>query len=98
MSSARRPVPGRSAAPDPAPAARPPKNGIGAWIVLASLVGLLIFAIVFMVTGWNAAEIEGGQEMTGAGYVAMTFGIVVTIALGSGLMALVFYSSRKGHD
>ena len=74
------------------------KSGIGAWLVLASLVGMLVFAIFFMVVGWNAADIEGGQEMTGAGYVAMTFGIIVTIALGSGLMALVFYSNRSGHD
>jgi hypothetical protein len=74
------------------------KSGIGSWILLASLIGLLIFAIVFMVVGWNSADSDGGQEMTGAGYVAMTFGIVVTLALGTGLMALVFYSSRKGHD
>jgi hypothetical protein len=74
------------------------KSGIGSWILLASLIGLLIFAIVFMVVGWISADSDGGQEMTGAGYVAMTFGIVVTLALGTGLMALVFYSSRKGHD
>jgi hypothetical protein len=28
----------------------------------------------------------------------MAFGIIVTLALGVGLMALVFYSNRKGHD
>jgi hypothetical protein len=32
------------------------------------------------------------------GYVAMAFGIVATLALGIGLMSLVFYSNRKGHD
>jgi hypothetical protein len=74
------------------------KSGIGSWIVLTALISLLILAIVFMVVGWNTPEGDVGQEMTSAGYVAMAFGIVATLALGTGLMALVFYSSRKGHD
>ncbi|MCW5737397.1 MAG: hypothetical protein KIS73_24950 [Enhydrobacter sp.] len=74
------------------------KSGIGSWIVLTALISLLILAIVFMVVGWNTPEGDVGQEMTRAGYVAMAFGIVATLALGTGLMALVFYSSRKGHD
>jgi hypothetical protein len=69
---------------------------IGSWIVLAALVLLLVLAIAFMLIGWDTAD--AGTPMTTAGYVAMTFGIVATLALGSGLMALVFYSSRKGHD
>jgi hypothetical protein len=36
--------------------------------------------------------------MSTAGYVAMVLGIIVTLALGTGLMALVFYSNREGHD
>jgi hypothetical protein len=36
--------------------------------------------------------------MTGAGYVAMTLGIVATLALGVGLMALMYYSNRSGRD
>ncbi len=74
------------------------KSGIGSWIVLSALISLLILAIAFMVVGWKTPEGDVGQEMTSAGYVAMAFGIVVTLALGVGLMALVFYSSRKGHD
>jgi hypothetical protein len=71
---------------------------IGAWIVLAVLVGLLCAAIAFMIYGWGPGEGERGQEMSTAGYVAMALGIVVTLALGMGLMALVFYSNREGHD
>ena len=74
------------------------KTGIGSWIVLAALVLLLVLAIVFMVVGWSSGDGDTGQQMSGAGYVAMTFGIVATLALGIGLMSLVFYSSRKGHD
>lgn len=69
---------------------------IGSWVMLAALVLLLVLAIVFMLIGWDMAD--GGTPMTTAGYIAMTFGIIVTLGLGSGLMALVFYSSRKGHD
>jgi hypothetical protein len=36
--------------------------------------------------------------MSTAGYVAMALGIIVTLGLGTGLMALVFYSNREGHD
>lgn len=73
-----------------------PSMRIGSWVILAALVLLLVLAIAFMLIGWDAAD--EGTPMTTAGYLAMTFGIVVTLALGSGLMALVFYSSRKGHD
>lgn len=74
------------------------KTGLGSWIVLAILVLFLLLAIVFLFVGWGYGEVGTGQSMSTAGYVAMTFGIVVTLALGVGLMALVFYSNRKGHD
>lgn len=72
--------------------------GIGSWIMVAILVLFLVMAIVFMVVGWDTSDADAGQSMTTAGYVAMTFGIIATLALGIGLMALVYYSNRKGHD
>jgi len=72
------------------------KTGLGTVIVLAVLIGLLVLAIVFMVIGWGAPE--GGEAMSTGGWIAMVFGIVVTLALGIGLMALMFYSSRSGRD
>ena len=36
--------------------------------------------------------------MPTSGYVAMALGVVFSVALGCGLMALVFYSSRHGYD
>ena len=68
----------------------------GSWVVLTVLVLLLVLAIAFMLIGWDTAD--AGMPITTAGYLAMTLGIVATLALGSGLMALVFYSSRKDHD
>jgi hypothetical protein len=32
------------------------------------------------------------------GLVALTLGAVATFALGAGLMALVFFSNRRGYD
>jgi hypothetical protein len=40
----------------------------------------------------------GGVGISSAGWVFLVLGVVVTILVGSGLMALVFYSSRKGRD
>ena len=67
----------------------------GSWLILAALVGLLVVAIAVLVVGWDP---EQNAAMTGRGYVAMALGIVATLALGIGLMALVFYSSRSGRD
>ena len=39
-----------------------------------------------------------GVHMSGWGWFTLVLGIVVTIGLGAGLMALVFYSSRHDYD
>jgi hypothetical protein len=71
---------------------------VGAWIVLVVLVAFLILAIAFVYVGWGPGDGEPGQQMSTAGYVAMALGILATLGLGVGLMALVFYSNREGHD
>jgi hypothetical protein len=51
--------------------------------------------------GWMAAGAwtrVSGPPMPAAGYVAMTLGIVFSLIVGCGLMALLFYSSRHGYD
>lgn len=37
-------------------------------------------------------------EVPAAGYVALVLGVVFSLVVAVGLMALVFYSSRKGYD
>jgi hypothetical protein len=63
--------------------------------IILPLVALLAAAVGFAIYSWNA--IEGPSIPTG-GYVAMWLGIVFSIIVGCGLMALVFYSSRRGYD
>jgi hypothetical protein len=72
---------------------RPP-TGIGTIAVAAVLVALLAAAL------WYAASafVVGGAPMPMIGYVAMAGGVIVALAVGCGLMALLFYSSRHGYD
>ena len=72
------------------------KSGFGTILTLVLLVGLLLFAIVFMAIGWDVPA--GGGQMSSAGWIAMILGIIATMALGAGLMALMFYSNRRGRD
>lgn len=64
------------------------------WMTLAVLLGLLGLAIYILVAGWSTAG-EDSTDISVAGYVAMAFGIVFTLALGIGLMALLFYGNRR---
>jgi hypothetical protein len=36
--------------------------------------------------------------MPATGYLAMALGVILSLVVGCGLMALVFYSSRHGYD
>jgi hypothetical protein len=58
---------------------------------LVVLVSLLIVAVYLWVT-------LGDSQLSTNGVVALALGILGTVALGAGLMALVFYSHRHGYD
>jgi hypothetical protein len=40
----------------------------------------------------------GTSEISAAGWLALVLGVVVSLALGVGLMALIFFSNRRGYD
>ena len=65
-------------------------------LVIGVLVALLAAALVFGFVGWNL----DGAEVTISphGILALILGGVGTLALGGGLMFLVFYSNRRGYD
>ena len=67
---------------------------MGVWALLAVLLALLGAAVWIAVAGWTQSDAAIPVE----GYVAMVLGIVFSIVVGCGLMALVFYSSRRGYD
>jgi len=84
--------------PDPEkPASDPTRGQFGpaGWIAIVVLAGFLVGAILYAAHTWNSLA---GVSMPAMGWIFMILGVVVTLALGGGLMALVFYSSRKGRD
>jgi hypothetical protein len=64
-------------------------------IILAPLFALLVFALWFAGRAWVHL---GGEPMPLYGYIAMIGGVVISLLVGGGLMALVFYSDRHGYD
>ena len=60
--------------------------------VLGSLLGASALVAVYL---WMEL---GETQMSWHGYLALGLGAGLTIALGVGLMALVFLSNRRGHD
>ncbi len=68
---------------------------MGAKVLITILVALALLSLWAGIAGWN---LESDVEMSGHGYAAMTIGIVASLAVGIGLMSLVFYSSRRGYD
>lgn len=72
-----------------------PEGGkLARWVVIAVLSVLLLAACILGYLGWTSTD----TEVPEAGYVALVLGVVFSLVVGAGLMALVFYSSRKGYD
>jgi hypothetical protein len=62
-------------------------------IVVAALLSASAMAVAY--SAWRALA---DVEMSVSGYVAMVLGAAVSLAVGGGLMALLFWSNRKGFD
>jgi len=70
---------------------KPALNWVAA--VIAAAVVLIIGIVI--AAEWTGI---GDSDISGAGWLAMGLGVIVTLALGVGLMALVFISNRRGYD
>ena len=64
-------------------------------ILVVVLFALLALSVWFAGYGWTHI---GGDPVPSYGYVAIAGGAVLSLVVGVGLMALVFYSSRHGYD
>ena len=62
---------------------------------LIVLLGLLAASAGVALWAWR--EI-GEVEISGHGLIALGLGVVVTFLVGAGLMALLFFSARRGYD
>jgi NADH:ubiquinone oxidoreductase subunit 5 (subunit L)/multisubunit Na+/H+ antiporter MnhA subunit len=62
---------------------------------LIVLLGLLVLAAL---TGFWAWQEVGQVEIGWHGWVALGLGAALTFLVGAGLMALMFFSARRGYD
>ena len=58
-------------------------------LVLGGLLAIVMFGVL---TGWDSSA------MSIHGWIALALGTLVSLAVGGGLMALVFHSARQGYD
>jgi hypothetical protein len=72
----------------------PHPNMLGAWVVVGVLSAFLVGAGIIGYFGWTNTD----TDVPASGYIAMALGVIFSLVVGVGLMALVFYSSRKGYD
>ena len=63
-------------------------------ILLLAIGGVAAFGIWFL--AYLAPGVD--TEMSAAGSTAMVVGVLFSVVVGGGLMALVFFSSRRGYD
>ena len=75
--------------------AEPHQSHDGTWTILVVLLALLAATMVVAYLGWTLGS---DADVPASGYVAMALGVIVSLAVGFGLMALIFYSSRAGYD
>ncbi|HEY1962225.1 MAG TPA: hypothetical protein VGG69_07400 [Rhizomicrobium sp.] len=74
----------------------PPRRlGPGGWAAIVILFGFLVAAVAYAIHGWNSV---GAVGIPTIGWLFLIAGVIVTLGVGGGLMALMFYSSRKGRD
>jgi hypothetical protein len=69
--------------------------GVAGWTALAILGACLGGAVWFAFYGWTLVD---GTDISEAGMIALLLGVVFSMALGAGLMALLFWSHRQGFD
>ena len=67
----------------------------GTLALVVPLVAILVAAGWFAASAWVSVE---GPPMPAIGYLAMALGVVFSLIVGCGLMALLFYSNRHGYD
>jgi hypothetical protein len=71
------------------------RMGTGSWVTLIVLLSLLAASVATAAYGWALGD---DVALPASDYVAMALGIVFSLVVGIGLMALIFFSSRNGYD
>jgi hypothetical protein len=80
------------------PSRKPVKRGSlsgGQFVLLGALGAILILTIVWATSVWTSSN---EVPMSKHGWIALGLGTFFSLVIGCGLMALMFFSSRSGHD
>ena len=70
------------------------RRHLGTVFIAVALLGLLGLAIWVMIAVWTSTD----AKMSGHGWAALTLGVLFSCVVGFGLMALMFFSNRRGYD
>jgi len=76
------------------PAGKQSALGVAGWLAIAAMGVALGLAIWFAFWGWNLTD----ATLDANGRIALVLGAVFSMLVGGGLMALLFWSNRKGYD
>ena len=68
--------------------------GAAAWVAVAAMGIVLGLAIWFAFWGWNLTD----AAVSAGGRTALVLGAIFSMVIGGGLMALLFWSNRRGYD
>jgi hypothetical protein len=63
------------------------------YLFVAILMALLTWTVFVSDSGWRPAGESGVPDMS---ILAMTFGMMFALVVGTGVMTLVFYDDRRG--
>jgi flagellar basal body-associated protein FliL len=62
------------------------------------LLGGILAAVAVAVVGYFFWDNAADETVSIHAYIALALGVVLTLGVGGGLMALMFYSARQGYD
>ena len=68
---------------------------VGQVVLLTVLMVILILTAIWATYVWNASS---DVPMDKHGWIALGLGTFFSLLIGCGLMTLMFFSSRSGHD
>lgn len=69
--------------------------GLGEGALAIALIALLVLTVIWVISAWS---IGGDIEIGKHGWIALGVGTFFSLLIGCGLMALMFFSSRRGYD
>ena len=65
------------------------------WLAVAGAVAAVAVVVVVSAVNW---DVLGDTGIDLNGWIALILGVLATLAVGDGLMTLVFISNRRGYD